>query len=161
MNKPNIAGIAIGVILLVGIIGWVATAPYAGNTGLQRAPGVILGGTPTPAPNNFSALGDRGRMMMKLDGFPPMVIYLTYATTPGGVVSATRPDGGYWARRVREGTGDGWLRFGDETYAMRATEVLGDARLPMLELYGGRPLQMEGGGPEPLRDWEVFFWTAR
>ena len=44
---------------------------------------------------------------------------------------------------------------------MQATEVLGDARLPMLELYGGRPLQMEGGGPEPLRDWEVFFWTPR
>jgi hypothetical protein len=99
---------------------------------------------------------------MKLAGFPPFVVYLSYAGTPEGVVTATRPDGGYWAQRVRDGNGDGWLRFGDATYAMRATEVLGDARLPMLVLYGGgRPLQMEGGGPEPLRDWEVFFWTPR
>ncbi len=99
--------------------------------------------------------------MMKMAGFPPMVVYLSYAGTPEGVITATRPDGGYWGRRAREGDGHGWLRIGDATYAMRATEVLGDARLPMLELYGGRPLQMEGGGPEPLRDWEVFFWTPR
>ena len=161
MSKLKIAGIATGGILLIGVIGWVSTAPYVGNQGLSRTPGVILGGTPTPAPSDLSTVGERGTLLMKLVGFPPMVIYLNYAGTPEGVVTATRPDGGYWARRVREGTGDGWLRIGDATYAMRATEVLGDARVPMLELYGGRPLQMEGGGPEPLRDWEVFFWTAR
>jgi hypothetical protein len=64
---------------------------------------------------------------MKLSGFPPFVVYLSYAGTPEGVITATRPDGGYWAPRVRDGTGDGWLRFGDETYAMRATEVVDDA----------------------------------
>jgi hypothetical protein len=122
---------------------------------------VILGGTITPAPSDFSTVDEGGNLLMKLAGFPPMVIYLGYAGTPEGVVTATRPDGGYWARRVREGDGHGWLRIGDATYAMKATEVLGEARLPMLELYGGRPLQMEGGGPEPLRDWEVFFWTPR
>tara|TARA_B100000809_G_scaffold16104_1_gene14439 strand:+ start:6088 stop:6576 length:489 start_codon:yes stop_codon:yes gene_type:complete len=157
----KIVMIVTGVVLLGGIVGWIATAPYVGNTGLSRTPGVILGGTDTPAPSDLSTLGERGRLLMKLAGFPPMVNYLTYAGTPEGVITATRPDGGYWARRVRDGDGHGWLRIGDATYAMQATEVLGDARLPMLELYGGRPLQMEGGGPEPLRDWEVFFWTPR
>ena len=122
---------------------------------------MILGGTDTPPPSDFSTVDDGGLLLMKMAGFPPVVIYLSYAGTPEGVITATRPDGGYWARRMRDGDGHGWLRIGDATYAMQATEVLGDARLPMLELYGGRPLQMEGGGPEPLRDWEVFFWTPR
>ena len=153
--------IVTGAVLVIGVAGWVFTAPYVGNTGLSRTPGVILGGTITPAPSDFSTVDEGGNLLMKLAGFPPMVIYLGYAGTPEGVVTATRPDGGYWARRVREGDGHGWLRIGDATYAMKATEVLGEARLPMLALYGGRPLQMEGGGPEPLRDWEVFFWTPR
>lgn len=57
-----------------------------------------------------------------------------------------------------------WLRIGDATYAMRAIEVLGDARIPMLEQYSamtGLPMDRAVGGPEPLRDWEVFFWTPR
>ena len=56
------------------------------------------------------------------------------------------------------------MRVGDATYEMRATEVLGDARIPMLEAYsakGGMPMDVAVGGPDPLRDWEVFFWTAR
>lgn len=159
-GKEKIAGMATGGLLLVVIVAWIFTAPYPGNTGWQRMPGIILGGTDTPAPSDFTTLG-RGRMMMKQAGFPPLVVYLTYATTPEGIVSATRPDGGYWARRAREGTGDGWLRIGDQTYAMRATEVTGDDRFPMLELYGGRPLDMESTGFQPLRDWEVFVWTPR
>jgi hypothetical protein len=162
-GQLNIAVTATLVVLLLGVGGWVFTAPYLGNTGLSRTPGVIIGGTDTPAPSDFTPLNDvPGPLMMKMAGFPPFVVYLSYAGTPEGVVTATRPDGGYWAQRVRDGNGDGWLRIGDARYAMRATEVLGDARLPMLVLYGGgRPLQMEGGGPEPLRDWEVFFWTPR
>ncbi len=157
----KIVMIVVGVVLLIGGASWAYTAPYVGNQGLSRTPGVIIGGTDTPAPTDFSTVDDGGLLLMKMAGFPPFVIYLSYAGTPEGVITATRPDGGYWARRVRDGDGHGWLRIGDETYAMRATEILGDARLPMLELYGGRPLQMEGGGPEPLRDWEVFFWTPR
>ena len=83
---------------------------------------------------------------------------------PEGVITATRPDGGYWAQRVRDGHTEGWLRIGDATYAMRATEILGDARLPMLELYSGKtglPMDRAVGGPDPLRDWEVFLWTPR
>ncbi len=161
----KIAVITTGVLLLGGMAGWVFTAPYAGNQGLQRMPGVIIGGTDTPAPNDFSTVNDvGGTLLMKQGGFPPLVIYLSYVGTPDGVITATRPDGGYWARRVREGKTDGWLRIGDATYAMRATEILGDARLPMLELYSGKtglPMHRAVGGPDPLRDWEVFLWTPR
>ena len=139
MKGQKTVGIVTGVVLLVGVAAWVTTAPYLGNTGLSRTPGVIIGGTLTPAPSDFTPLGRNldGPLIMKLGGFPPFVVYLSYAGTPEGVITATRPDGGYWAQRVRDGTGDGWLRFGDETYAMHATEVLGDARLPMLEKWGG------------------------
>ena len=161
----KIAGITTGVLLLIGVAGWVFTAPYAGNQGLQRTPGVIIGGTDTPAPNDFSTVNDvGGNLLMKQGGFPPFVIYLSYVGTPEGVITATRPDGGYWARRVRDGKTDGWLRIGDARYAMRATEILGDARLPMLELYSaktGLPMDIAVGGPDPLRDWEVFLWTPR
>ena len=165
IGKQKIAGIATGGVLLIGAIAWVVTAPYAGNTGLQRTPGVILGGTATPAPSDFSTVNDvAGTLLMKQGGFPPLVIYLTYVGTPGGVITATRPDGGYWAQRIRDGKTDGWLRIGDATYAMQATEILGDARLPMLEQYSaksGMPMDIPAGGPDPLRDWEVFLWTAR
>ena len=164
-GKVKIAGIVTGVVLLVGVPSWVYTAPYAGNQGLQRTPGVIIGGTDTPAPNDFSTVNDVGtNLLMKQGGFPPFVIYLSYVGTPEGVITATRPDGGYWAQRVRDGNTDGWLRIGDARYAMRATEILGDARLLMLELYSGKtglPMDRAVGGPDPLRDWEVFLWTPR
>lgn len=154
-----------GAALVALLLAWVLTAPYPGNTGWQRMPGVILGGTEAPAPEDFAPLNDLGvNLKMKLAGFPPFVVYLSYVGTPDGVITATRPDGGYWAQRVRDGGGDGWLRFGDATYAMRATEVVGDARIPMLEQYSARtglPMDTPVGGPDPLRDWEVFFWTPR
>jgi hypothetical protein len=165
MSKPKIAGIASGVVLLVGVLSWMFTAPYLGNQGLSRMPGVIIGGTDTPAPSDFTPLNDiQGPLLMKQSGFPPLVVYLSYVGTPDGVITATRPDGGYWAQRVRDRGGDGWLRIGDTTYAMEATEVLGNARIPMLEQYsarGGMPMDRAVGGPEPLREWEVFFWTPR
>jgi hypothetical protein len=164
-GKLKIVGIVTAVVLLIGVTAWVFTAPYAGNTGLSRTPGVIIGGTDTPAPDDFSTVNDvGGTLLMKQGGFPPFVINLSYVGTPDGVITATRPDGGYWARRVRDGKTDGWLRIGDATYAMRATEILGDARIPMLELWSGKTgmlMDMAVGGPEPLREWEVFLWTAR
>ena len=160
----KIVPIVTGVVLMIGVAGWVFTAPYLGNEGLSRTPGVILGGTDTPHPSDFSTVDDGGLLLMKMAGFPPFVVYLSYAGTPEGVITATRPDGGYWAQRVREGRNEGWLRIGDETYAMQATEILGDARIPMLELWSGRtrmPMDIAVGGPDPLRNWEVFFWTPR
>ena len=165
MSKAKIAGIATGVVLLVGVLSWMFTAPYLGNQGLSRMPGVIIGGMDTPAPSDFTPLNDiQGPLLMKQSGFPPLVVYLSYVGTADGVITATRPDGGYWAQRVRDRGGDGWLRIGDATYAMEATEVLGDARIPLLEQYsarGGMPMDTAVGGPEPLREWEVFFWTSR
>jgi hypothetical protein len=165
MSKPKITGIAAALALVVVTTAYVFTAPYPGNSGWQRTPGVTIGGTLSPAPSDFAPLNDVGvNLIMKLAGFPPFVVYLSYVGTSDGVITATRPDGGYWAQRVRDGTGDGWLRIGDETYAMRATEVLGDARIPMLEAYSARtglPMDRPMGGPDPVRDWEVFFWRPR
>lgn len=164
-GKLRIAGIATALVLVIGGTAYVYTAPYPGNQGLQRTPGVRIGGTLTPPPDDFTPLNDVGvNLKMKLAGFPPFVVYLSYVGTPDGVITATRPDGGYWAQRVRDDGGDGWLRIGDQTFAMRATEVLGDDRIPMLEAYSARtglPMDRAVGGPDPLRDWEVFFWTPR
>ena len=44
MKGQKNAGIVVGVGLLVGVAAWVSTAPYLGNTGLSRTPGVIIGG---------------------------------------------------------------------------------------------------------------------
>ena len=155
----------VGLVFLIGVAIWMYTAPYSGNQGLQRTPGVLIGGTDTPPPNSFSTVNDVGpNLLMKQGGFPPFVIYLSYVGTSDGVITAPRPDGGYWAQRVRDGHTDGWLRIGDSTYAMRATEILGDERLPLLELYSGKtglPMDTAVGGPDPLRNWEVFLWTPR
>lgn len=164
MSKPKIAGITVGVILVAVILGWITTAPYLSNQGLGRLPGVIIGGTITPPMDDFSSLNEiPGPMMMKQSGFPPLVVYLSYVGTPDGIISATRPDGGYWAERVRERGGDGLLRIGDSTFEMTANEIHGDERLAMMELWAGdrsldEPLYP---GSEPLREWEVFFWTPR
>lgn len=167
MSKGKIAGIAVAVVLVAGVLGWMFTAPYLSNEGLGRTPGIIIGGTLTEPPSDFTPLNDlhRGPLMMKQAGFPSLVIYLSWVGTPDGVITATRPDGGYWARRVRERGGDGWLRIGDETYAMEAREILGEERLRMMAQWAaksGRTLdQPLYAGSEPLRDWEVFFWTPR
>lgn len=160
------AKVGIGAVVVAAALAtWVFTAPYPGNTGWERTPGVLIGGTETPAPTDFTALNDVGtNLIMKLAGFPPFAIYLSYVGTPEGVITATRPDGGYWAQRVRDNGGDGWLRIGDQTFPMRATEVLGDDRIPMLQAYSGKtgmPMDRAVGGPDPLRDWEVFFWRPR
>lgn len=178
-NKLNTIVAITLLLLIVGGLSYVYTAPYAGNAGLSRTPGVRIGGTLTPAPDDFSTLNDQGtNLIMKLDGFPPFVVYLAYYGTEQGVITATRPDGGYWPQRVREGRNNGWLRIGDETFAMQATEVLGDEKLPMLELWSPRAIASRqaiaeaageeipdltgpNGAPLVLRNSEVFFWTPR
>ena len=166
MGKRKAAGILAGVIIFGALLAWVSTAPYLSNQGLGRTPGIIIGGTPTEAPGDFTPLNEsiRGPMFMKQSGFPPFVNYLTWVGTPEGVITATRPDGGLWAQRVRDRGGNGWLRIGEATYAMEAVEIFGDERNAMLEQWSaksGMPMDTPVGGPEPLRDWEVFFWSAR
>ncbi|MEC9300975.1 MAG: hypothetical protein VYA05_09075 [Pseudomonadota bacterium] len=168
MSKREVASIFTGVIIFGGLFAWMFTAPYLSNQGLGRTPGVIIGGTLTEAPSDFTPLNEsvRGPMFMKQSGFPPFVHYLSWVGTPEGVITATRPDGGLWAQRVRDRGGDGWLRISEATYAMEAVEIFGDERIAMLEQWGaksGRPNIDEPAyaGAEPLRDWEVFFWTPR
>ena len=166
MGKRKAAGILAGVIIFGALLAWVSTAPYLSNQGLGRTPGIIIGGTPTEAPGDFTPLNEsiRGPMFMKQSGFPPFVNYLSWVGTPEGVITATRPDGGLWAQRVRDRGGNGWLRIGEATYAMEAVEIFGDERIAMLEQWSaksGMPMDTPVGGPEPLRDWEVFFWTPR
>ena len=168
MSKPKIAGMLVGLAFLVVVVGWASTAPYLSNSGLGRTPGIMIGGTITPAMDDFSPLNDsvRGPLKFKLSGFPPFVNYLSWVGTPDGVITATRPDNGYWARRVRSNGGDGLLRIGDATYEMTATEIHGDDRIAMMRQWaaksGGRTLDEPAyPGSEPLGEWKVFFWTPR
>ena len=165
MSKLKIAGVAAGLLLLVVVVGWASTAPYLSNQGLGRTPGIFIGGTLTPPLEDFSPLNDsvQGPMMFKLAGFPPFVNYLSWVGMPDGVITATRPDNGYWERRVNANGGDGLLRIGNQTFEMTATEIFGDERIEMMRLWaGGRSLDQPAyPGSEPLRDWKVFFWTAR
>lgn len=167
MSKAKLAGIGTAAIVVIAIIGWAATAPYLSNQGLGRIPGIIIGGTDTPPLDDFSVLNGQiqGPLLMKQAGFPPFVNYLSWVGAPDGVITATRPDGGRWARRVREDGGDGWLRIGDQTFAMRAIEILDERRLPMMEQWAtkaGRTLDEPlYPGSEIMREWEVFFWVPR
>ena len=167
MNKAKIAGISAGVILIVAVLGWVSTAPYLSNQGLGRMPGVFIGGESTEPLEDFSVLNGQiqGPLMMKLEGFPPFVNYLSWVGAPDGVITATRPDNGYWERRVKADGGNGWLRIGDATYPLRAVAIDGEERLDMMAQWAakaGRTLDEPlYEGSEPLRDWKVFLWVPR
>ena len=65
---------------------------------------------------------------------------------------------------------DGWMRVGDRTYAVRAREIVGEARQPYLQAYAdkyNRPMGYDFAGEivtgvnEPIYTWEVFYWTGR
>lgn len=155
------------------ILGWVvgaAAVAYAVTAPYERFPGVVIGGEPTPPPADWNTVNDHDVVLLKLAGFPPFVIRIVYSTDEGGIITATRPDGGYWAGRVRGGRADGWIRLGDATYALTATEILGDARIPYLESYAAKNGMSMGfdfagaivpGVNEPVHTWEVFYWTPR
>ena len=163
LNKAAI-GLILGVVAVVAATTYVFTAPY------ERFPGVVIGGEPTPPPADWNSVNEHGVVLLKLAGFPPFVIRIVYSTDEGGIITATRPDGGYWAGRVRGGRADGWIRLDDATYALTATEILGDERIPYLESYAAKNgmslgYDFEGeiipGTNEPVHTWEVFYWTPR
>jgi hypothetical protein len=156
-------GLALALLCVIGTTYYVFTAPYV------RFPGVRLGGELTAAPADWTQINGETVAQLKLAGFPPFVINVWYVGTPDGIITASRPDNGYWANRARSNP-DGWLRIGDRSYAMSSREILGEARIPFLEQYGSKynmPMRydFEGeiipGTNEPLHTWEVFFWTAR
>jgi hypothetical protein len=71
MTKRKPAGVLIVAVLLTGVLSWMFTAPYLGNEGLARTPGVIIGGTATPPLDDFTPLNERfpGPIRMKQTGF--------------------------------------------------------------------------------------------
>jgi len=163
MAKPSRILLVIIIALAAGFTYYVLTAPYV------RFPGVRIGGDLTPAPADWTSVADEQVARLKLAGFPPFVIHVWFVPEQNGIITATRPDDGYWGNRVRQNP-DGWIRIGDQTYAIKAREIIGDARTPYLEAYGGKygmPMGYDFSGEvirgtnEPLHTWEVFYWTAR
>jgi hypothetical protein len=63
MSSGRIAGIIFTLMIVVGLLSWIFTAPYMSsqgralsNQGFDRIPGVIIGGTTTSSPDDFSSL---------------------------------------------------------------------------------------------------------
>ncbi len=162
-SKTKKISLTVLVLLIIAATYYVFTAPYT------RTAGVRIGGTLTPPPSDWNTVNGRGVGQIKTGGFPPFVVNMIYSTDEGGIITATRPDGGYWAKRARIEP-NGYIRVGDETFAMKATEIFGDARIPYLESYGANnnmPMRYDFDGEiirgqnEPLHTWEVFYWTPR
>ena len=160
MSRRQIAGLAFAAVLVVAATAYVFTAPYA------RIAGVRIGGRMTPPPADFSTAFKGGIGTIKTGGFPPFVVHVVLVPFKGGFITATRPDGGYWARRARVAP-NGYVRLGAATFAMKASEILGEDKYPYLQAWGGPDLdrRLSGGVivgvSEPLREWEVFLWTPR
>ena len=158
--KMKVAGLAFAAVLVVAATTYVFTAPYT------RTAGVRIGGRTTPPPADFTTEFKPGVGLIKTGGFPPFVVRVVLVPFKGGFITATRPDGGYWSKRARLAP-DGHVRMGDATFAMKATEMPGDEKLPYLQAWGGPDLdrRLSGGvivgESEPLREWQVFLWTPR
>lgn len=162
-KSTKTVGLAIAALLVIAATIYVFMTPYI------RVPGVRIGGTLTPAPADWTVIEGEMVVQLKTGGFPPFVVNIFYTPDTTGIITATRPDGGYWAKRARINA-DGYMRVGDATYALQATEITGAARIPYLEKYGAKynmPMayDFEGeiitGANEPLHTWEVFYWTPR
>jgi hypothetical protein len=160
-GKAKQAGIALGTLLAVAAVVFVFVTPY------NRTPGVRLGGTLSGAPTDWRLVNDMQLMQLKPAGLPPFVVNVWYVGTADGVITATRPDGGYWGRRVRANP-NARVRIGDVAYEVTARQVLEhDERRAMLSRYVDKYGLEDVPGmrledlANPSRPWEVFFWTAR
>lgn len=160
-GRARTAGLALGVLLAIGAVVFVFATPY------NRTPGVRLGGTQTAAPSDWSTLNGTRLMQLKPEGFPPFVVNIWFVGTPEGVITATRPDGGYWGRRVRDNP-NASIRIGDATFRVRAREIREfPQRREMLAAYVAKyNLQKVPGMTlddlaNPALPWEVFFWTPQ
>lgn len=130
MNRiAKLASITLAVVLVGAAITYVYITPY------NRIAGVRIGGVETPPPSDWRTVNNLGVIQLKTGGFPPFVVNVVYVGTEDGVITATRPDGGYWAGQARASP-NGWLRIGDATYAMRATEIVADEeRIPNISSF--------------------------
>ena len=159
-SRKSMAGIAFAGILVVAATIYVFATPY------NRIAGVRIGGTLTAPPEDFTTVFKPTIGEIKTGGFPPFVVHVSLVPFKGGFITSTRPDGGYWSQRARIAP-DGYVRHGNTTFAMRATEVQGDDRKPYLQAMFGPDLsrRLSGGViigvSEPIGDWQVFLWTPR
>ena len=160
-SKLKLAGAGVAVVVVIAAIAYVFTTPY------NRTPGVRLGGTETAAPADWRTVDNGPLMQIKPAGFPPLVINIWYVGTAEGVISATRPDNGYWGNRMRANS-NGWIRIGDAAYEMQAEEILNPTdRNRMLQAYVDKynlesvPGMNYAALTDPDLPWEVFLWTAR
>lgn len=159
-RTKKLAGVALVIVLIAAATAYVFTAPY------RRIAGVRIGGTTTTPPTDFSAAYKREVGLIKTGGFPPFVVHVVLVPFKDGFITATRPDGGYWSKRARIAP-EGYVRHGDATFAMKATEIVDDAKIPYLQAWGGPDLdrRLSGGvivgESEPLREWQIFLWTPR
>ena len=97
MSRLKIIGSVLGIILASAVVFYVYTAPF----NYQRLPGVRIGGQLTQHPTNWNTIDVDGVVYLKMEGFPPVVVKVFYASDEDGIITATRPDNGYWANRVR------------------------------------------------------------
>lgn len=160
-NKKRVAGIAIGAIAVIAGVTLVFVLPH------NRTPGVRLGRVETPAPDDWRTVNDETLMQLKTGGFPPFVVNIWYIGTEDGVITATRPDGGFWGNQTRANP-NARIRIGDAAYDVTAREVLEpQERSEMLASYVDKynlhdvPGMTLADLADPALPWEVFFWTAR
>ena len=106
MTQTRRAVSALGLAVVLGFTYYVFTAPYT------RFPGVRIGGQLTPPPADWSTVNGEKLALLKLEGVPPFVIHVWTVGEAGGIITATRPDAGYWAKRVRSNP-NGWIRLGE------------------------------------------------
>ena len=159
-SRKKVAALAVAAVLVVAATTYVFVAPY------NRIAGVRIGGTMTPPPADFTTVFKRSVGSIKTGGFPPFVVNVSLVPFTGGFITSTRPDGGYWTARAQAAP-NGYVRAGDATFAMTATEVVGEAKKPYLEAMFGPNLsrRLSGGViigvSEPVGEWLVFLWTPR
>ncbi|MFN7918156.1 MAG: hypothetical protein U0Q55_22620 [Vicinamibacterales bacterium] len=159
-STKRLVGITLAAVLVVAATTYVFTAPYS------RTAGVRIGGTLTAPPADFTQEFKRTTGLLKTGGFPPFVVHVTLVPFKGGFITSTRPDGGYWSKRARIAP-DGYIRYGDKTFAMRAREVTGEEKKPYIQAMYGPDLnrRLSGGVivgvSEPIGEWQVFLWEPR
>lgn len=159
-STKKIAGVAFAAVLVIAATIYVFATPY------NRIAGVRIGGTLTPPPSDFTTAFKRTTGIIKTGGFPPFVVHVSLVPFKDGFITSTRPDGGYWSKRARIAP-NGYVRHGNSTFAMKATEVVGEAKKPYIQAMYGPDLnrRLSGGviigESEPVGEWQVFLWTPR
>jgi hypothetical protein len=159
-GRKQIAGVVVGAVIVIAATTYTFVTPY------NRIAGIRIGGTLTAPPADFTTAFQRSVGQLKTGGFPPFVVNVSLVPFTGGFITSTRPDGGYWSRRARLAP-NGYVRSGNSTFAMKATEVVGEAKVPYLTAMFGPDMsrRLSGGviigESEPVGEWQVFLWTPR